>query len=882
MSSSNQEEWDGRSQGRDGAGVEYSETGDIVRERTADGSVLESFDSFGRPHEGIQNHAHYRIDYGANGRVVNTFDDGTVIEYDAAGRITREETPDGTVYDNFDDQGRAIGGSSPDSPDFTVDYPDDGGSVVHYSDGTSAAFDAAGNLVPPPAADVAVHARSAPASEPLTVSTTTETTANDGTVYSAFDGRGRPISGRTAEGDPFTITYDDRAHSSTTTFGDGTSVTADAAGETLRLTTPDGSVYTSFDSTGRPTHGVTGDGQTVDLTYLSDGGSTVRYSGPDGTVTVTSGADGDPLRMVTEDATFDRFDDAGRPIHGVSGDGQTIELSYGSDGTTTTSYTGPDGTVTVTSGADGDPVRMVTADGMTYTSFDGDGRPLLGTDVAGERVSFSYDDAAGTTTATYQSTGTVVVSDADGDVVRMTTGDGTVYTSFDASGRPTEGTTPDGRQFELSYDDTAGTSTVSYPDGTVVTSNSDGDPISMVTPDVTYTAFDDQGRPTGGYTTGGDPISLAYDDGADTTTRYADGTEVVTGEDGSVLTMTTPDGTVYTSFDDRGRPVSGTTAPGEALTISYDDGVGTTTVRYGSGSETVSDADGNPVRLTTTDGTVFSDFYSDGRPRTGTTAQGETFTMTYDDTARTTRIEYTNGTAIVLDANDKPTYMRTADGSVFTDFYDDGRPRSGTGPSGEHISFTYDDVNQTSTATIGDTTTVYDSAGNPIRMTTSDGHVYDNFQDGKPTHGYDPSTGRYFDISYGPNGEVTYQFGEHELTTFDADGNPVYAEYVDDNGNVVRVNYSVEIPLLLETANTTRNERNGISDLLGDLKTQLDLAETYWVSPAGTTFAAYRSVVQTAGDNLLGVLDEAITKLETTHRNYVGAETENANNLTPR
>ncbi len=75
---------------------------------------LKLFDADGRPHEGSAGGVHFSIDYRADGRTVNTFDDGTVIQYDSGGRVTRQETPDGTVYSRFDSQGRPTAGSTPD------------------------------------------------------------------------------------------------------------------------------------------------------------------------------------------------------------------------------------------------------------------------------------------------------------------------------------------------------------------------------------------------------------------------------------------------------------------------------------------------------------------------------------------------------------------------------------------------------------------------------------------------------------------------------------------------------------------------------------------------------------------------------------------------
>lgn len=229
--------------------------------------------------------------------------------------------------------------------------------------------------------------------------------------------------------------------------------------------------------------------------------------------------------------------------------------------------------------------------------------------------------------------------------------------------------------------------------------------------------------------------------------------------------------------------------------------------------------------------------------------------------------------------------MQTGDGYKFTEFYDDGRPKSGTTPDGDKIVFTYDDAKKTSTATIndGETTIVYDEHNNPLTMTTRDGWIFDHYDKdkGEFTRGFDPDRQKFFEITYGPNGEVTWTYDEHDYITFDEKGNPLYGEYLDGDGNVVKVDYSVQIPLLKTTAELTQKQRNVISDLLDNMKTSLDSAEEYWVSPAGTTYAAYRKSIDMAAKNLLTALDSSIKKMNLTHQNYLDAERQNAENFRP-
>ncbi len=298
-----------------------------------------------------------------------------------------------------------------------------------------------------------------------------------------------------------------------------------------------------------------------------------------------------------------------------------------------------------------------------------------------------------------------------------------IYTEFYPDGRVKAGTTrKDNESILVTYDDAAGTTTTKYGNHTEVLSKGDV-VLEMRTPDAIYTKFDGQNRPTGGHTTeDNDTISIVYDDGAKiSTTTYGDGTRYVAQFDGTPVSLFS-DGVLFTEFDDKKRPVSGINQEtSETVSIKYDDEAKTSTTTFGNGGELISTLDGTPIKFTAADGTIFSEFYPDKRPKAGI-ADGIPFTITYDDVAKTSRIDYKDGTYIVLNEHDKPTYMQTGDGYKFTEFYDDGRPKSGTTPDGDKIVFTYDDVKHQKTAIIndGEQTIVYDSNNNPLSMTTDE------------------------------------------------------------------------------------------------------------------------------------------------------------------
>ncbi|MFI2276023.1 hypothetical protein ACH45F_27085 [Catenuloplanes sp. NPDC020197] len=1068
--------------------------GDPIRMDTEDASY-DRFDGEGRPiHGTTKDGQSVDISYQGEGSTAHYAgpDGGVTVTSNGDGDPVRMETADAT-YDRFDGEGRPIHGVTKDGDQVTIEYQGDN-SIARYAspDGT-------------------VTVTSNGDGDPIRMETPDAT-------YDRFDGEGRPTHGVTEDGQSVDISYQGDTSIASYAGPDGTTtVTSNADGDPIRMETPD-ATYDRFDGEGRPIHGTTKDGQSVDIAYQGDT-SIASYAGPDGTTTVTSNADGDPIRMETPDATYDRFDGEGRPIHGTTADGQPIDIAY-EGGNSIARYSGPDGQTIVTSNADGDPISMVTADGTTFDRFDGEGRPIHGTTKDDEEVNLSYD-GAGNSTAHYPASDTTVVSNADGDPIRMTTGDGTTFTQFDGQGRPTAGTTADNEPITITYDDAAKTSTAHYANGTEVDSNADGDPIQMRTPDATFDAFDAQGRPVAGMTKQGESVSISYDDVAHTSTAvYGNDVEVVSNADGDPIEMRTPDAT-FTGFDAQGRPIAGMTKQGESVSITYDDvahtstavygndvevvsdadgkplemrtpdatyndfyedgrprgGVtkdgdsiaityddvaGTTTATYngdteviskgdvtlemrtpdaiytefypdgrvkagttrkdnesilvtyddaagtattkygnhtevlskgdvvlemrtpdaiytkfdgqnrptgghttedhdtisivyddgakistttygdgtryvaqfdgtpvsllsdgilydqfdgkrrpvsginqetsetvkityddeaktstttfGNGGELISDLNGNPIKFTAADGTIFSEFYPDKRPKAGV-ADGVPFTITYDDVAKTSRIDYQGGTYVLLNEHDKPTYMQTGDGYKFDQFYDDGRPKSGTTPEGDKIVFTYDDTRHETTAIIndGEQTIVYDKDNKPLSMTTDDGWIFSAYDPelDKFTRGWDPDKKQFFDITYGPGGEVTWTYGKDEYIRFDEQGNPLYQVTHDDDGNVVHIDYTVQIPLLKTTAELTQTERDKISDLLDEMKKSLSEGETYWVSPAGTTYATYRKAIELASKNLLTVLDASIKKLNLTHQNYVDAEKQNAENFRP-
>ncbi|MFF5173266.1 hypothetical protein ACFY3U_11580, partial [Micromonospora sp. NPDC000089] len=294
----------------------------------------------------------------------------------------------------------------------------------------------------------------------------------------------------------------------------------------------------------------------------------------------------------TSDGTvFDRFDGDNRPIHGIV-DGQLVSISYGTDGEST--WTFGDGSGLVRN-ADGDLVRQTTADGTVFDRFDGDNRPVHGL-VDGQPVSISYG-GNGESTWTY-SDGSALVRNADGNAVRQTTPDGTVFDQFDGDNRPTHGVLParDGQPAQdvsITYGPD-GSNTWTYGDGTVIKRDGADKLTSMQSDGWTFETFDDQDRPTAGTEAGtGKTVKVVYAKDGSSVWTYSDGSIVTRDANGELLTMQT-NGWTYDEFDSEGRPTHGYDRDGKTVDIRYTaDGLVEST--FGGGNVMVTDSDGNPI-----------------------------------------------------------------------------------------------------------------------------------------------------------------------------------------------------------------------------------------------------------------------------------------------
>ncbi|WCN83231.1 beta strand repeat-containing protein [Micromonospora sp. LH3U1] len=750
----------------DGTVVEYDAEGRLVRQELPDGTVFDRFTSDGKPTHGtLPDAGQVSISYGGDGGSTWSYADGTIVSRSADGGVVGQVTADGAVFDAFTSDGKPTHGTLPDAGQVSISYDGDGGSTWSYADGTIVSRSADGGVVG-------------------------QVTA-DGAVFDAFTSDGKPTHGTLPGGDgagaqQVSISYNGDG-GSTWSYADGTIVSRSADGGVVGQVTSDGAVFDRFTSDGKPTHGTLPDAGQVSISYNGDGGSTWSYA--DGTI-VSRSADGGVVGQVTADgAVFDAFTSDGKPTHGTlpGGDGagaQQVSISYNGDGGSTWSYA--DGTI-VSRSADGGVVGQVTADGAVFDAFTSDGKPTHGTlpggDGAGaQQVSISYNGDGGSTWS--YADGTIVSRSADGGVVGQVTSDGAVFDAFTSDGKPTHGTLPDAGQVSISYNGDGG-STWSYADGTIVSRSADGGVVGQVTADgAVFDAFTSDGKPTHGTLPGGDgagaqQVSISYNGDGGSTWSYADGTIVSRSADGGVVGQVTSDGAVFDAFTSDGKPTHGTLPGGDGagaqqVSISYN-GDGGSTWSYADGTIVSRSADGGVVGQVTADGAVFDAFTSDGKPTHGTLPGGDgagaqQVSISYNGDGGSTW-SYADGTIVSRSADGGVVGQVTSDGAVFDAFSGDGRPTHGT-VNGQQVTISYN-ADGTSTWTYADgTSSVQDADGDPLRQTSADGASFDAFTaDGRPIHG--TVGGQEVNIAYNADGTSTWSYADGTVSLQNADGDPV-------------------------------------------------------------------------------------------------------------
>lgn len=415
-------------------------------------------------------------------------------------------------------------------------------------------------------------------------------------------------------------------------------------------------VKTNYDSSGRLTSVEDASGKPVSLTFDVTQGTetsqdplgnrlTRQYDERGNIITIV-----DALGKVTRQS----YDDNNNLLSITSALGFTAEFTYDSSGSVL-SETNPLGETTLyTYDAAGRVLTTTRPDGATFTTaYNNIGRPVATTDPLGNVLRATYDtagrlltqtDSSGATSSfAYDNLGRVASAtdalgrvrsftyDANGNrlsesqVVTTPSGPVTVKTEtiYDAQGRPTKVTGPDGTTKLFEYDSlghlTAETNQLGQR--TVRSYNASGQLVSSVLPDgrMTKTGYDAVGR-----------VQSSLDEDGQTTKYVYDPV-------GNIIETLFPDDT---PADDSDNP-----------RIRYDyDAVGqliAETDAFGNRTEFTYDAAGNQIRVRDALGNVTtSKFNPLGIKIAETDALGRTTSYVLDELGRTTQTIFADGTRL--------------------------------------------------------------------------------------------------------------------------------------------------------------------------------------------------------------------------------------------
>jgi YD repeat-containing protein len=450
--------------------------------------------------------------------------------------------------------------------------------------------------------------------------------------------------------------------------------------------------------------------------------------------------------------------------------------------------------------------------------------------------------------------------------------DQTTYTSFDDRGRPTAGNNPNLGAFTISYNPD-GSYVEHFANGTAYTFDPHGHLLSAYLPDgTTYTSFDNQGRPTAGNTPNVGSYTITYNPDGSYTQHLANGTDTTYDPTGHIRTEHLADGTTYTSFDAQGRPTAGN-SPNGSFTITYNPD-GSYTQHLANGTDATYDPSGHIRTEHLADGTTYTSFDSQGRPTAGTNPDNGTFTINYNPDG-TYSEHLANGSTLSFDANDRVVKETTADGTTFSDFDGQGKPHHGSLPNGSGFTITYDSQGNVYDHFADGSTVESSPDGNPIQETTANGTTFSDFDaNGRPQHGRLPD-GTPFTITYDAQGDTFDHFSDGSGVEFDPKGR-VIKTWTPDG---VEITWAVDIPALGNSIVKVSGQRDMLVDNVRQLKTTFVNIENHWKSPAGTSFTTLSTNFNAATDALVGLLDEAVSRMRTAYNNYVATESTNAANL---
>ena len=523
-----------------------------------------------------------------------------------------------------------------------------------------------------------------------------------------------------------------------------------------------------FNAAGKLASITDSNGNTVDLTYGTNGMlQTVKNLATGETITFTSNA-------------------AGRIISAADGNGQTVTYTYDPTNTLLLSSAVSGGTTTYTYAP---ATGSVQANALTSITNPDGTQQTFTYDAEGRLASQSGSGGTGTQTYSYNSAGTVTVTDALGDKTTLLYGaNGAVAQTQDALGNVTQlrsntageltsATTAGGSLYQYAYD-TAGNLT-SYTDplgGTASASYASGTD--------NLTSFTDQRGDTTHYTynTAGNVTGITYEDGSGDTYQY--------DAQGLLTSSTDADGsTTRYGYDSAGDLTSETFSNGTADTYTYSQGNLTSATAPGEGTTryTYNSAD-QLTSVTNPQGQVESYTYNAlGQLATRTEPGGVVTQYSYNSAGQLAELQDGSGSLdkYTYDAAGELLHTDTGSGASTAYQYD---------PNGNVTEI----LNSNADGSVGSRYDyTYNTSGQVVEEATSDGlwnYGYDasgqltqaNFRSINPSiqnqnisYAYDAAGNR---VSQSVNGVVTF-YTTNALNEYSAVGGTTYT--YDADGNVV-------------------------------------------------------------------------------------------------
>jgi hypothetical protein len=233
-----------------------------------------------------------------------------------------------------------------------------------------------------------------------------------------------------------------------------------------------------------------------------------------------------------------------------------------------------------------------------------------------------------------------------------------------------------------------------------------------------------------------------------------------------------------------------------------------------------------------------------------------------------------DGMVTIFDANQQPVSMKAADGTR-VEFLDGGLKKQ-INPDGSVTIF--DRNNQPVSGTTADGAHLLFLDGGRVEEDKGDQHTVFG-PDGRPIEawtGNDPSQASFY--RHNSDGTVTVTDPTGVSTTFDQNGVPISTTRPDGTTIV----WAVDLPALEDGARKVRGLRASLEEAHAGLRKTFDDIEAAWQAPSVQTFTPLRNMFDVTVNKLLGLLDDAATRMQQTHDNIVATEQTNTNNVTTR